>query len=542
MMSDLLFEDEEDTPSPLKPPAAAGLPWVVLIVDDDPPIHEVTQLVMRGFTFDQRPIEFLNCYSAAEARTLLASRNDVALILLDVVMETEQAGLDLVRYIRDELKNHMVRIVLRTGQAGQAPEESVIRNYDINDYREKTELTKRKLHTVFFSTLRSYRDISLLDASRRSLFRSLDAITHIGDSHSIYAFSSTLLEQIKYLIGGMGEGLCANRIQAYAASVHESRIKVLAATSGYRYALEQPQLNHLPESVRTVIEQTLSQRASILRDGYFSGYYCTGTGSESVIYMAVPNGLGPEQRELLDMFSRNVAITYESLLLKEEIQQTQQATLGLVIAALEHRSTDMGLHFHHVGDLTAILARGSGLPEIEVEMLRQASMLHDVGLIALPELDISHPGPLSERELQEIQRHPTLGATLLSQHRTRILDMASLMSEQHHERWDGSGYPRGLKGTDISLHGRIAALADVFDALLSERPHRAAFAFDQAVEHIVSQSGCLFDPDLVRIFEENLEVIEQLFLASGSARPAPANKTTTSVPQTPDTPPAAEHS
>ena len=133
-MTDLIFEDDQPGGSTPASTLKTLDPWVVMIVDDDVAVHQVTQLVMADFEFAGRRVLFLDAYSAAEARELLKSRNDVALILLDVVMEHEHAGLDLAKYIREELGNTHSRIVLRTGQPGQAPEEHVIRTYDINDY------------------------------------------------------------------------------------------------------------------------------------------------------------------------------------------------------------------------------------------------------------------------------------------------------------------------------------------------------------------------------------------------------------------------
>jgi CheY-like chemotaxis protein len=116
------------------------LPWNVLIVDDEESIHAITELVLNNFRFDEHPLHFFNAYSAKEAREILVEQNDIALVLLDVVMESEDAGLELVKYIRNELQNQMVRIVLRTGQPGSAPEEEVITSYDINDYKIKQNL------------------------------------------------------------------------------------------------------------------------------------------------------------------------------------------------------------------------------------------------------------------------------------------------------------------------------------------------------------------------------------------------------------------
>jgi len=130
--------------------------WKVLIVDDEPAIHGVTVMVLSGLRFRDRGLRFLSAHNSAQARALLAAHDDIALILLDVVMESDDAGLQLVRYIRDELHNDLVRIILRTGQPGQAPERQVILEYDINDYKEKTELTAQKLSTAVVAALRGY--------------------------------------------------------------------------------------------------------------------------------------------------------------------------------------------------------------------------------------------------------------------------------------------------------------------------------------------------------------------------------------------------
>ena len=141
------------------PSTRALPPWKVLIVDDEPEVHNVTRLVLGNFRFADRRLQFLSAHSAAEARELLKTHHDAAVVLLDVVMESEQAGLQLVRSIREELGNPFVRIVLRTGQPGQAPEQEVIATYDINDYKEKTELTAPKLATTMYTALRAYRDM-----------------------------------------------------------------------------------------------------------------------------------------------------------------------------------------------------------------------------------------------------------------------------------------------------------------------------------------------------------------------------------------------
>lgn len=151
--------------------------WTVLIVDDEPEIHQITLLALRDFSFLQHKLQFISAYSAAEARHILEENNNIALILLDVVMETDDAGLVLVRYIREHLQNQLVRIILRTGQPGQAPEHRIVLDYDINDYRAKTELTVQRLTTSVVSALRAYMAIEQLAQLNENLEQQVQART-----------------------------------------------------------------------------------------------------------------------------------------------------------------------------------------------------------------------------------------------------------------------------------------------------------------------------------------------------------------------------
>jgi two-component system sensor histidine kinase ChiS len=150
-------------------PLSAGDTWKIIVVDDEAEIHNVTKLVLNDFTFDGKSLTFISAYSGEEAKGLIEKHPDTALILLDVVMETDDAGLEVVKYIRDVMGNLLVRIILRTGQPGQAPEDVVIIHYDINDYKTKTELTTRKLFTAIVSALRAFRALTRLEESRRQL-------------------------------------------------------------------------------------------------------------------------------------------------------------------------------------------------------------------------------------------------------------------------------------------------------------------------------------------------------------------------------------
>ncbi|MCU7372197.1 DUF3369 domain-containing protein [Paucibacter sp. O1-1] len=510
-MTDLVFADESP---PLQPTGRASKtlePWIVMIVDDDPAVHEVTQLVMADFEFAGRRLQFLDAYSGVEARELLAHRQDIALILLDVVMESEHAGLDLARHIREVQQNHHVRIVLRTGQPGQAPEEHVIKTYDINDYKEKTELTKRKLITVFYSALRSYRDIMIIEASRQALRRSIDAITKVYDSQNLRRFASAVLEQVSHLLGLDAQGFSASRVSAYAASHVEGRLKVLAATAEYSRLLVEEELDALPTEVRDALNRALSSQQSHFDDYHFVGYYRSSTGNESLLYMVFSEPVDETARELLEIFCANVAITYETLLLREEIQETQRSTVFILGEAVEKRSKETGSHVRRVAELSALLGDAVGLAASDVEFLRQAAPLHDVGKIGIPDRVLNKPGKLDEEEWEVMKTHARIGYELLSKSDKRILQLGATIAHEHHERWDGQGYPRGLAGEQIHIVGRIVALADVMDALVSTRCYKQRWPFEQAIDYLRAESGRQFDPKLVSLLLERLPELRSIY-------------------------------
>ena len=145
--------------------------WKILIADDDEGVHSVTELVFNSFKFNDKPLQFINTYSGEETLEVLKKNTDIAVILLDVVMETDDAGLKVIDKIRNELNNKMIRIILRTGQPGQAPEDRVLIDYDINDYKNKSELTSRKLKSSIITSLRSFIDLKKINELNTTLER-----------------------------------------------------------------------------------------------------------------------------------------------------------------------------------------------------------------------------------------------------------------------------------------------------------------------------------------------------------------------------------
>ena len=170
-------------------------PWVIMIVDDEEGVHAMTKRVLEGISFEGRPFSYLSVHSGKEARQLIRKNPDTALILLDVVMETDDAGLNFVRYIRKALNNNFVRIILLTGQPGQAPERKVITEYEINDYKLKSTLSDKGLLTAVISALRNFRDLMILEQNRRDLEDAMEESHHAHNAR--YQFLENMSHELR---------------------------------------------------------------------------------------------------------------------------------------------------------------------------------------------------------------------------------------------------------------------------------------------------------------------------------------------------------
>lgn len=173
----------------------------------------------------------------------------------------------------------------------------------------------------------------------------------------------------------------------------------------------------------------------------------------------------------------------------------------------EMRDNETGQHVARVGRYSRLLAEGVGLPPEVCFMIEKAAPLHDLGKIGIPDSILHKRGTLDEAERRVMNTHTEMGAALLGDHDSVLIQMAASIARSHHERWDGSGYPAGLAGESIPIEGRIVAVSDVFDALTTNRPYKASWPVDQAVEFVRRHAGSHFDPALVRVFIERLDHI-----------------------------------
>jgi len=292
--------------------------WKVLIVDDDPEIHSVTQLALSDVIVFGRSLEYLHAYSGQDACQLIASRDDIVLVLLDVVMETDDAGLNVVKYIRDDLCRKDIRIVLRTGQPGYAPEESVIKNYDINDYKTKTELTRRKLVTTVYAAIRSYQQIHTINQSQQGLEKVIGATAELLELHTITEYAHGVLDQFSGLIKTIEQSVFCARGHGIVDGADDLSLYVFAQDGFSSEIVNQKCAQVLEANISDAINRCFTQKGHLFNDDYVTLYLARGE-FRTVIYLATSEPLPELIKPLLEVFLTNVATGYENVHLFQKL-------------------------------------------------------------------------------------------------------------------------------------------------------------------------------------------------------------------------------
>ncbi len=303
----LAILEEEDQPKAERPSRS----WRVLIVDDDDDVHEATGFALANTPILGRPLEFLHAYSGAEAEQILARENDIAVILLDVVMECEDSGLKLVRTIRQEMGVLEARIILRTGQPGYAPEIDAIRDYDINDYKTKSELSRNRLYTTLTTAIRSYEQIHAINSSRRGLDMIVNASGKLLAHHGAREFAAGIITQISALLGLEPDGIvCAN-------DQHQGsrQTRVIAAAGQYAACIDGP-LSAIPDQhVARSLANALDQRCSLYSRESTTLFFAGKSGHHMAAYLETSSSLVDIDRRLLEVFCTNISIGLDNVVL-----------------------------------------------------------------------------------------------------------------------------------------------------------------------------------------------------------------------------------
>lgn len=489
--------------------------YKVIISDDDPEVHTVTKMVLKDFEFEGYRLSFIDTYSGEDTRTALRDNPDTAILFQDVVMEENDTGLQLVKYLRETLKNRNTRIVLRTGQPGQAPEDKIIRDYDINDYRLKTELTVSRLYTTLYSALRNYRDIARLDKHGKGLEKIIKASADLFANKSMSGFLTGVLEQLAgfyyedielMYIRKSGEHPVKNGF----VTVNKCNAPSIAAATG-KY------VEHIGKRLSEVEELKEIACHMNLKDSTINDIEFIGNGflirnknkrhQNNYIYIEGKKEI--YDLRLIELFLSNYSVAFDNYILNNMIFSTQKEIIVTLGEIIENHFDETGSHVKRVSSMMHKFAAILGLPESECEKLRVASTLHDIGKIAVPDSVIKKPGRLTPEEFEMIKEHTVVGYRILAKSHLEILRVAADIALNHHEKEDGTGYPYGLKGGSIPLYAQMLAIVDVYDAMTRKRVYKDAASLEETLEYIAEQKGKHFNEMLADVFLVNHDKITQ---------------------------------
>jgi signal transduction histidine kinase/CheY-like chemotaxis protein len=308
----LQFTDDEEAPAGETLP-----PWTIAVIDDDPAVHEGTRFALYDYTLNGQSLEILSAYSAEEGRELMRTTPNVAVILLDVVMESDDAGLSLVDYIRTELKNETVRIILRTGQPGQAPERRVIVDYDINDYKAKTELTADKLFTALTAALRSYQQLQRMVETRRGLEMIIEGASTLYDFKSMQLLAEGVLTQIGSLLN-VG---CGGILVLREGGPPQEKFSVLAGSGCYSHYAGAAGAASLELTLREAVQEAFKRCSHAFQPKLSVLYIRTASAREVVVAVETARPLSATDRSLVEVFCSRLSVAFDNVILYEQLHE-----------------------------------------------------------------------------------------------------------------------------------------------------------------------------------------------------------------------------
>ncbi|MBM5570954.1 MULTISPECIES: two-component system response regulator [Deefgea] len=406
----ILFADENNND------AENDLTWRVLIVDDEPDVHLTTEFALKNSIIVERKIEFLHAYSGKEAIKILSQEHDIAVILLDVVMENDEEGLEVAKQVRNQLNLQDVRIILRTGHPGYAPEFQVIRDYAINDYKNKAELTQNRLLTMMTTAIRSYQQIRAINTSRRGLEMIIEASASLFERRSIDSFAYAILNQLAGLLALPSAGIICNRILKRKGKKPQYEWQILASTGHFTHFTTETLTTTQNLEIANTIEHTLRSKTSLFENNFIIIYLPRPADEDTAIYLETNRALSNTEIQLIEVFSTNISVGFENLTLFKQMQdlayidplchianRTQFVAQLSQLYSEKQAQTVLLVDIDHFSQINDALGHLIGDQLLQSIVQRIKANLKDSLLLARVAIDVfAIAGAISEEEIQSI--------------------------------------------------------------------------------------------------------------------------------------------
>jgi response regulator RpfG family c-di-GMP phosphodiesterase len=510
----------------------------VLIIDDEPLVRGTFVAFMKHWGYVTREAE------NGKAGLEIFNREPFDIVLTDLDMPV-MGGLAVLAYLHEHAPDTPVVIVSGAGQLDDAvqtvklgawdyltkPVESMAilestiqrclekaqlikenkryQNYLEEEVEKKTEALRQNNMALRAEIIdRKNKEEEVLRLNRH-LEEVVDASGELFSHQTVPELLAGVLERFQHILQGGMQGNHGNDDQvffrdAFAVTRDGEGMAMICGTGSYAGSEGmQACVAMSPELFRKVGLAFSEGRGGV--DGRDALIHMrTVNRAECLFYLECCLPVSETNQRMLQIYVTNVASAYDSIVLNEEIANAQKEVVFTLGEVIETRSKETVNHVRRVAEYSYLLARRFGLGETESDLLRYASPMHDAGKIGIPDSILNKAGELTDEEFRIMQNHTVMGYDILKGSQRPILKAAAIVAHEHHEKWNGSGYPRGLSGEGIHLYGRIVALADVFDALGSDRCYKAAWPIEKILLLIKEERGLHFDPALVDIFFAHL--------------------------------------
>jgi len=369
-------------------------------------------------------------------------------------------------------------------------------------------LTAEKLYTSIIAALRSYQDLMIIRKSKEGLQKIVESSTTLFEpetlKRSVREFISAALFQLSSLLKA-NEGVMYT--SCFAAEKQGDDFAILGGMDKFNENANKPASQVVSRETYEKLEEARRKKQSCFFGNEYVSYFETSNGTENVIYLSANHEFNEFDKQLLEIFSTNIIAAFDHILMNQEMVATQKEIIITLSEVTETRSKETAKHVKRVAEYSYSLAKAYGLSEEEAQIIKSASPLHDIGKIGISDSILKKPGKLTKEEYEKMKQHTKIGYEILKSSKRDILQTAAIIAYQHHEHWNGNGYPQGLKGEEINIYGRIVALVDVFDALTQKRIYKEPWPLERVLKLLKEERGAQFDPKVVDDFFKSIDEI-----------------------------------
>jgi len=433
----------------------------VMIVDDSKTVHAELSSILSEINLDGKSLDIEHTYGYEEFKKIFVPEK-YALVITDLVMETDDAGIKVINHIRHTCNDKKTRIILMTANPEKVPNDLLTRDYDINAYIEKKNLSPFLTKFTVLSMLKTYQDIA-------SLEQAIVTLENVAANASEMSLAELLINtffQVRTFLSLKRPDIKLN------GEIFVNDERIFPPKFINREHLEYRYDFHIKVEENTIL---------------FLLYSSKELNSLETSYV----------RSLLKNLRRSLVST--------KYPDVEEEFIIMLSKVVEAKSEETGDHVNRVAELSYRLAEYLGFSSSDAKLIKKASALHDIGKVGVPDYILNKPGKLDDKEFSIIKEHSLIGFEILRDSTLDVFEIGAVVALEHHERWDGTGYPYGLQGEEIAIEARIVQVADVFEALTHDRCYRPAWPIEKAVEYMNDMKARQFDPMVIDAFNKHLE-------------------------------------